>query len=56
MAQEGGSSTAEQDFLRLIGDVAKSVVAQGVEASRQVPGDWVERVPDTLVRGLLTLW
>jgi hypothetical protein len=43
---------AEQDFFRLIGDVARSVVVQEVEGSRQVPGDWVERVPDTL----LTAW
>jgi len=55
MAQKGGPSTAEQDFFRSISDVAKSVAAQGVEGCRQVAGDRVDRVPDTLVRGLPTL-
>ena len=44
MPQKGGSSIAEQDSFRLMGDVARSVAVQEVEGCRQVAGDWVDSV------------
>jgi len=51
-----GSRRLEQDFFRLVSNVSQSVAAQRAPAFWLLLGDSDNRVLDTLVRGLLTLW